>query len=303
MDGYYEHSRDVEKYPSCWHSVDNTCFPHFHSCVEITYVTEGEIDFVLNGHRGTAKARQVIAAPSYTVHYFSTPESSRSIVLTVPLDYVPSFRKLIARRTFRNLIWTDPDPESELLHGMEKLTELCTVHSDAPPELLTKGYLYTVLGILADRLGLTESQEGTDAFLARDILQYLDQNYRSDVTLEKLAARFGYSKSRFSHLFHAYFGCGIPEYVNTLRCRSAALLLTQESASMTSAAMNSGFESMRTFYRCFKKSFGISPSEYLRERRGQEPDDLLYNPFYLSGGVLLHREGGDPQESGEEQTE
>ena len=22
MDGYYEHSRDVEKYPSCWHSVD-----------------------------------------------------------------------------------------------------------------------------------------------------------------------------------------------------------------------------------------------------------------------------------------
>ncbi len=303
MDGYYEHSRDVEKTPSCWRSVNNTCFPHFHSCVEITYVTEGSLDYVLNGHGGTARAGQVIVAPSYTVHYFNTPQSSGSIVLTVPLDYVPSFRKLIARRTFCRLIWDDPDPQSELLHSLEKLTELCTMKGGNPPELRTKGYLYTVLGILTDCLGLTENEEGTDAFLARDILQYLDQHYRFDVTLETLAARFGYSKSRFSHLFHAYFGCGIPEYINTLRCRSAALLLTQESASLTSAAMNSGFESMRTFYRSFKKSFGISPSEYLREKRGREPDDMLHNPFYLSGGVLSRREPGSGETTGEEMSE
>ncbi len=284
MDGYYEHFRDVDKWPSCWKSENNTCFPHFHSCVEITYVLEGKIDFILNGRGGTAGPRQVIAAPSYTVHCFSTPESSRSIVLTIPLDYVPSFRKLIERRTFSTLVWTDDEPESELLHGMEMLARLCSVDCRKPPELLTKGYLYTVLGILTERLGLSENREGTDAFLARDILQYLDTHYRFDVTLETLAARFGYSKSRFSHLFHAYFGCGIPEYVNTLRCRSAALLLTQESASLTSAAMNSGFESMRTFYRCFKKSFGISPSEYLQAKRGEEHADMLHNPFFLSGG-------------------
>lgn len=270
MDGYYEHSRDSEKYPCCWELVNNTCFAHFHSCVEIVYVTEGEMEFTLNGQSGIARENQVILVPSYVVHYYTTPGSSRSIVLTVPLDYVPSFRKLLAHRTFRKQLWEEPpEGEREILHSLEKLRGVCSSMGRKPPELFAKGYLYTVLAILSEHLELTEPAGEIDTSLVRNILVYLDANYRYDITLETLAARFGYSKSRFSHLFHTYFGCGIPEYVNNLRCRNAALLLTQESVSLTDAALTSGFESMRTFYRSFKKTFGVSPSEYLR---GVSPD-------------------------------
>ena len=41
MEGYYEHNRDTETFPSCWVSENNTCLPHFHSSVEITYVLGG----------------------------------------------------------------------------------------------------------------------------------------------------------------------------------------------------------------------------------------------------------------------
>ncbi len=301
MEGYYEHSRDIEIYPSCWYSIDNACFPHFHSSMEIVYVLEGEIEYTLNGHGGTAGPFQVITATSYTVHYYATPVSSKSIVLTVPLDYVPSFRKLLSRQTLVRTLWEEPEGERELLRRLDKLAQICDVHGKKPPELLAKGYLYTVLGILAENLGFAERKEGGDAFLAKDILQFLDRNYRFDMTLETLAAKFGYSKSRFSHLFHSYFGCGIPEYVNTLRCRNAALLLTQEEASMTSAAMNSGFESMRTFYRSFKRAFGISPSEYLRAAR--EGESLPAGPRgFISAAQQAdwQERGRPPAGSGEE---
>ena len=286
MEGYYEHERDAETFPSCWMSENNTCLPHFHSSVEITYVLEGTIDFILNGRGGAARAGQVVVAPSYTVHCFTTQETSRSIVLLAPLDYVPSFRRHTAHRTFAGSVWDDTDPQHELLRCMRRLCTLCSMDGREPPELLTTGCRCTVLGVREEGLGLKPGEEGADAFLARDILQYLDRHYRFDVTLETLAEQFGYSKSRFSHLFHDYFGCGIPEYVNTLRCRRAALQLTQESVSLTTAAMNAGFESMRTFYRSFKRVFGVSPSEYLKKNGGRPSRDMLHNPFYLSGGTL-----------------
>ncbi len=296
MDGYYENLRDSLKYPSCWKTTNDACFAHFHSSIEIVYVTEGELEFTLNGHSSVAQKDQIFLVPSYTVHYYATPRSSKSIVLTIPLDFVPSFRKLLQHKTFRESIWQEPEGQRELLGWMEKLVTVCPKQEIWPPDLFSKtlnptktrdvlnavpvemtelsqlfakGYLYSLLAILSENLGLTEVKEKNDASTMRDILRYLDANYRSDVTLDTLAARFGYSKSRFSHLFHAYFGCGIPEYVNTLRCRNAAFLLTQESISLTDAALTSGFESMRTFYRSFKRTFGVSPGDYRTD--GPEP--------------------------------
>ena len=68
---------------------------------------------------------------------------------------------------------------------MRRLCTLCSMDGREPPELLTKGCLYTVLGVLEEGLGLKPGEEGTDAFLARDILQYLDRHYRFDVTWKR----------------------------------------------------------------------------------------------------------------------
>ena len=82
--------------------------------------------------------------------------------------------------------------------------------------------------------------------------------------MDALARHFGYSRSRFSRLFHDHLGCSMIEYLSVLRCREAAQLLLESDMTMLDIAMKVGFECLRTFYRAFKACYGVTPSQYVR---------------------------------------
>lgn len=258
MQGIYELYRDNIQYPSCWFSNDNSCLPHFHSSIEIVYVTDGEFQATLNGKAYRVHKDQMLISSSYTIHYYSKIDHSDSIILIVPLDFIPSYSILLAQKVFAACIYDVKKPDSELLHCMQGIL----LQKKAGGNLnIIRGYIYVLLGMLIERMELIDIDKDESRSLIKEVLIYLQNNYRKKLTLGTLAQTFGYSKSRFSHIFNARFGCGILEYIDTLRCRHAAVMISH-SSSLIDSALNSGFESMRTFYRCFKRCFGITPSEY-----------------------------------------
>ena len=133
---------------------------------------------------------------------------------------------------------------------------------------ITKGYAYVIIGLLMDKVGLMDVGNNKTDYFFKDILAYIEENYASPLSLDKISARFGYSKYSFSHLFNSYFSCTLTDYVNSLRARSAANMLVSEDLSMTEIAMRSGFESLRTFYRVFKNCYGCTPSAYKKKKTG-----------------------------------
>lgn len=261
MQGTYEHWRDNYKIPSCWRVLNDDCIPHFHSSIELVYVTGGKLKATLNGVSYTAGENQILISSSYTVHRYETETYSDAIVLTVPLYFIPAYDKILAHSCFAQNLYKDDEPESEILHCLNVLShEGAGAHKLS--ENILKGYIYVIVGMLIDRVGLVPIEDEPNRSLTKEILIYLQNNYLCPVSLETLSRDFGYSQSRFSHIFNTYFSCSIAEYVGTLRCRHAASLLTNNSIPITDAAMSSGFESMRTFYRSFKHCFGITPSQY-----------------------------------------
>jgi AraC-like DNA-binding protein len=262
MLGVYEHERDGYHFPSCWRVINNSCMPHFHSSVEFVYVTKGELKVSLNGVSSVVKANQVLLVSSYTAHRYETVSTSEAIILIVPLDFIPSYQKLLMQNDFKQSVYQDDSPEnSELLHCMKILSqEQGNRHKLSIP--IVKGYIYVILGMLIEAVGLTGKKSEATRDIAKDILIYLQANYLTKVSLQELARNFGYSPSRFSHIFNSYFSCTIADYVNSLRCRHASGLLIDESVPIANAAISSGFTSMRTFYRSFKHCFGVTPSEY-----------------------------------------
>jgi len=98
--GTYEYTRDSDRLPVCWDYPNNHCLPHFHSNLEIIYVRDGEMKATLNGKTVTVLPGQVVLVPTYAVHHFSTETESDTLLLIVPLDYIPAFKNQLMKKTF-----------------------------------------------------------------------------------------------------------------------------------------------------------------------------------------------------------
>ncbi|MBQ4551857.1 MAG: helix-turn-helix transcriptional regulator, partial [Clostridia bacterium] len=85
------------------------------------------------------------------------------------------------------------------------------------------------------------------------------------------ARQFGYSKSRFSHLFNETLGCPPGAFINALRCQHAARAMLESDQPLLEIAMNAGFECPRTFYRVFKQYYGVTPTQYCNAHRTAQP--------------------------------
>ncbi|MCP4176774.1 MAG: helix-turn-helix transcriptional regulator [bacterium] len=94
------------------------------------------------------------------------------------------------------------------------------------------------------------------------IIEFINNNYFSDITREGLAKAVEMSPNYMSNLFKEYTGQKINDYINELRVKSAASKLQEEQAKIINIAFSVGFDSLTTFNRSFKKTMGVTPSQY-----------------------------------------
>lgn len=97
------------------------------------------------------------------------------------------------------------------------------------------------------------------------VLTYINANYNKNISIDILAKKAGYSKSRFSHLFADTIGITPKKYQNNIKLRSACEFLNSTTATVTEIALMCGFNDALYFSRIFKKKYGVSPSEYRKK--------------------------------------
>jgi AraC-like DNA-binding protein len=97
------------------------------------------------------------------------------------------------------------------------------------------------------------------------VLEFLRENYTSDISREGLAAAIGMSGDHMSRMFKAYTGKKINDYINELRVEAAAEKLRTTDEKIIDIAFSVGFESLATFNRAFLKVKGVSPSNYRKD--------------------------------------
>jgi AraC-like DNA-binding protein len=92
----------------------------------------------------------------------------------------------------------------------------------------------------------------------------VDLHFLEPVTLDILSRELGVSKFHISRIFSDQLHTSFRDYVNGRRVALAQMLLLSTTNPVTEIAFDSGFNSLRSFYRAFKKEYGITPNEYRR---------------------------------------
>lgn len=109
-----------------------------------------------------------------------------------------------------------------------------------------------------------EKTQKTKSSLLRNLIHYIEIHLAEDLTLDHLSEVFFVSKYYISHLFKEVMGLPVHQYITKKRLTlCCAELLSGSDISKTYTLY--GFRDYSSFYRAFKKEYGMSPKAYREE--------------------------------------
>ena len=153
--------------------------------------------------------------------------------------------------------------QAELSDIIRNIDNLC----DSRPygyQLAVKGYLFQVMYVLVSNCGEIKRKNVSRKSLekTKSILTYIADNYKKSISIEEISNYCFYSKSYFMKFFKETMGMGFIQYLNDYRLEIAAKMLLDTSDNILDVALNTGFENLSYFNRCFKRKYGVTPRKY-----------------------------------------
>lgn len=138
--------------------------------------------------------------------------------------------------------------EMELLAGCETLSQLYTVWCDiVGSKLSSDKYI---------------KQSQTNNYIVKGIVNYIEENYQTDISLNLLAERFNVSPNYISRLFKEVTGETLFNYLNRVRIEKAKSFLKDMQMKMYEIGYRVGFKSAVHFNIVFSRITGITPKQY-----------------------------------------
>ena len=232
--------------------------PQMHNAIEFIYLNKGSI--------------------SYTVDEKSFKVESDSLIVTFPgkvhtitfnnLDIYDRFDLLIDEGKVYNMIYEKlkkvPDVIScknspRLYELFKRIDFYCKCFEGEELKNLLNHLVDEVAYNVVLSLENAVEEENVNEVLSK-VIEYIEDNFNSQLTLKKICNDLYVSASYLHNLFKEHLNMTPKKYIEYKRLTFAQSLL-KEGRSATAVYEKCGFSDYSVFYRSYKKHFGYSPSE------------------------------------------
>ena len=106
-----------------------------------------------------------------------------------------------------------------------------------------------------------------DSEIIAEAIEYIHNNYTKEINLSRTADAIHVNNTYLSTLFKKEMHISIIDYINDLKLKRAAELLSGTNSSITEISLSCGFRGMSHFARLFSAKYNETPRQYRNSHR------------------------------------
>ena len=253
---------------------------HCHTEVEFLRVTDGNMDAHVNGIHYNLNAGDMLMIVSGDLHSIQY-SSHRRMVIQFKIDILEGQynsddisnifdRMHTLQRVSRKWEQSACEKVSAILDDLEVAKNTLT---GTEYRLRVCSRLSALVDICYSDISQSEKQTEKSLIMRNKkallkiekLFSYIHANYSRKITIGEIAAVLHYSPNYFTKVWKKYMGTSFHAYLNEYRVNKATVLLKNTDNSVTDIALETGFDSIKTFNRVFKNIMGANPSEFRKK--------------------------------------
>ena len=274
QDGREEVSYAPKSHIRIWYNNQTENYPmHHHDALEVVIPTENDYIVIANQKTFRLKVGDILFIPPKILHELQCCGEGARFIFLIQLDFLNTLQdfKLLYPLSIEPFLCNRtvmPTLYSGVHDSFMRMVDAYFART-----VMWETFLFSIFLECIYKMGqeyyrknggnanspTAQQPEYYEQFA--ELLNYIDDNFTENLTLDQVADYMGFSKYHFSRLFKEHVNMTFYDYLRRRRINAAQSLLSTPM-SITDIAFKTGFNNLTTFCRCFKKYTNCSPTEY-----------------------------------------